>query len=76
MDFNKARDDEVAVASDGPYAHHLHLAPDGQPCQQLITQFFTGWYPSCCPTSRVKAMKAKQGPRILYLLKIQVYREL
>jgi len=28
LDFNEARDDEVAVASAGPYANHLHLAPD------------------------------------------------
>jgi len=28
MDFNKAKDDGVAVASAGPYANHLHLVPD------------------------------------------------
>jgi len=28
MDFNKARDDRVAVASAGPYATHVHPAPD------------------------------------------------
>jgi len=27
MDFNKAIDDGVAVASAGPYENHLHLAP-------------------------------------------------
>jgi len=27
LDFNEARDDEVSVASAGPYANHL--APDG-----------------------------------------------
>jgi len=27
-DFNEARDDGMAVASAGPYASHLHLAPD------------------------------------------------
>jgi len=26
LDFNEVRDDGVAVASDGPYANHLHLA--------------------------------------------------
>ena len=31
LDFNEARDNEVAVASAGPYANHLHLAPDRQP---------------------------------------------
>jgi len=28
LDFNEARDDEVAVASAGSYATHLHLDPD------------------------------------------------
>jgi len=28
LDFNEARDDVVAVTSAGPYANHLHLAPD------------------------------------------------
>jgi len=28
LDFTGARDDEVAVASAGPYANNLHLAPD------------------------------------------------
>jgi len=27
LDFNEARDDDMAVASAGPYANHLHLAP-------------------------------------------------
>jgi len=36
--FNEAREDEVAVASAGPYANHLHLAPDRRPCQYLNTQ--------------------------------------
>jgi len=28
LDFNKERDDGVAVALAGPYANHSHLAPD------------------------------------------------
>jgi len=28
LDFNEARDDGLAVAPTGPYANHLHLAPD------------------------------------------------
>jgi len=28
LDFTGARDDGVAVASAGPYANHLHFAPD------------------------------------------------
>jgi len=31
----------VAVTSAGQYANHLHLAPDRQPCQHLITQTTT-----------------------------------
>jgi len=27
MDYNKARDDRVSVASAGPYVNHLRLAP-------------------------------------------------
>jgi len=30
MDFDEARDDGVAVALAGPYADHLHLAPDSE----------------------------------------------
>jgi len=28
LDFTAVRDNGVAVASAGPYANHLHLAPD------------------------------------------------
>jgi len=28
LNFNEARDDGVAVASAGPYAHHLQFTPD------------------------------------------------
>jgi len=31
-----------AVASAGQYANNLHLAPDRQPHQHVVTQFFTG----------------------------------
>jgi len=45
VDFNEARDDWVAVASAGPYANNLHLAPDS--LRQLTTpspqhSIFTG----------------------------------
>jgi len=40
--INEARDDGVAVASAEPYANHLHLTPDRQSCQHLVTHFFTG----------------------------------
>ena len=32
----------MAVASTELYLNHLHLASDREPCQHLITQFFTG----------------------------------
>ena len=40
----------MAVASAGPYANHLHLAADRQPCQYLATQFSQSGWPSCRPT--------------------------
>jgi len=39
VDFNEARDNEVAA---GTYANRLHLAPDRYALQYLITQFLTG----------------------------------
>jgi len=42
LNFNEARYDGMAVASAGPYANHLHLAPDRQPHQHVITQYLTG----------------------------------
>jgi len=33
-------DDGAAVASAGPYASHLHLAPDRSPRQHLTTEFY------------------------------------
>jgi len=29
-----------------------------QPCHYLTTQFLEAGYPSCCPTSSIKALKA------------------
>jgi len=58
LDFDEARDDGVAVASAGPYANRLHLAPDGQPCQYLNIQFLQAGYPSSHPTSHVKPLNA------------------
>ena len=40
LGFNEARDDGVAVASAGPCVNHLYFAPDRQPHQYLIIQFF------------------------------------
>ena len=52
------REDEVAVTSAGPYANHLHLAPDRQLCQYLTAQFLQAGCPSCHPINSVKALKA------------------
>ena len=50
------------MASAGPYAS-LHLAPDKQPRQHHITQFFTGRMPFLPPppANIVKALKARKG---------------
>jgi len=57
MDFTGARDDGVAMASAGPYANHLHLAPDREPRQYLTTHFLQVGCPSCDPINSVKALK-------------------
>jgi len=52
--------DQVAVASAGPYANHLHLAP----CRclkhpsTLPLSFLPARCPSCHPTDSVKALNA------------------
>jgi len=48
----------MAVASAGPYANCLHLAPDRYPHQHLVTQFLQTRCSSWCPTNSVKALKA------------------
>jgi len=45
------------VASAGPYAN-LHLAPDRIPRQHPPLGFLQARCSSCCPTNRVKALKA------------------
>ena len=37
LNFNEARNGGEAMASAGPYAHHLRLTPGRQPCQQPST---------------------------------------
>jgi len=61
LDFNEATDDRVAAASAGPYSNHLHLAPDRQPCQQLISQVLQAGRSSRRPTNSVTALKAIQN---------------
>jgi len=48
----------MAVASAGPYANHLHLAPDRSPRKYLTTQFLQARCPSCRPNNSIKALKA------------------
>jgi len=55
----------LTVASAGPYANNLHLAPDRQPHQHLITQFLQAGCFSWRPTSSVKALKAHQHKKHL-----------
>ena len=46
LDLNEARDHGVLGRQwhkIGPYANNLHLNPDRQPHQHLITSIFTGW---------------------------------
>jgi len=58
----------MAVASAGPYANNLHLDPDNQPHQHLISQFL-GVGSS---TNSVKALKAPDSQQI-HLLVLLVY---
>jgi len=60
LDFNEARDNGVTVASAGPYANHLHLAPDRKPCQPAPCHsiFLQAGWSSWRPTNSVKALKA------------------
>jgi len=51
----------VAVASAGPYANNLHLAPDTQPHQHLNTQFLQAG----CSTNRLKALKAADFQQVV-----------
>ena len=53
-----------AVASAGPYANNMHLAPDRQPHQHLITQFLQTGCSSWCQTNSVKL---KQINEIIYI---------
>jgi len=49
----------VAVASAGLYAS-LHLAPDRQPRQHAITQFFTGRMPFLPPNQQRQSTEGDQ----------------
>jgi len=45
----------MAVALAKPNANHLHLAPDKQPCQHLITRLF--YRPDALPDAKLTAPK-------------------
>ena len=47
------------MASAGLYSNNLHLAPDKQPQQHLITQFLQARCSSWRPTNSVKVLKAQ-----------------
>jgi len=51
LDFTGPRDD-VAVASAGPYANHLHLTPDTTMPVPHHSDFFTGWVPFLPPNQQ------------------------
>ena len=57
VDFTKARDGGVAMASAAPYANYLHFTPGRQPHQHLITQFLQARCSSCHATNSLKALK-------------------
>jgi len=50
------KDDRVAMASAGPYGHHLHLASDRKLRQHLISQFLQARCSSSHLTSSVNAL--------------------
>jgi len=62
-----------AVASAGPYANNVHLAPDRQPHQHPNVQFLQAGCSSWRPTNRVsviKALKATLPISVKYSVKL------
>jgi len=69
LDLNEATDDGVlgnAVASAGPYAYNLCLAPDRLSHQHLITQFFTIQMPFLTPNQQCQTTEGNILLLILY----------
>ena len=59
------------MASAGPYANHLHLAPASQPHQHLlITQFFTGRMLFLMPNQQCQSTEGKSETKALMLTHI------
>jgi len=53
------------MASAGPYANNLHLAPDRKPHQNTTAQFFTGQIPFLPPNQQRQSTEG-QGPLPLH----------
>jgi len=51
VDFTGARDDGAAVASAGPYANHLHLAPDNHASTSPLSFYRLDALPAVQPTA-------------------------
>jgi len=65
-----------AVASAGPYAKNLHLAPDRQPHQHLITQVFTGRMLFLTSNRRCQSTEGKNKQTMKYQNKQQTSKRL
>ena len=57
---------EMTVASAGPYANNMHLAPDRQPHQHLITQFLQAGCSSWRPANIVRTLKTNNNYNNVY----------
>ena len=68
MDFTGARDDGVAAASAGPYANHLHRAPDRPVTHH--SGFFTGWMPFVMPNQQCQSTEGTSLSLVLKKLNL------
>ena len=59
-----------AVASAGPYANNLHLAPDRKPHQHLITQKFTGRMLFLTPNQQRQSIEGQKMERLVCMIYI------
>jgi len=57
LDFNESRDDGVAVASAGPFANHLHLAPRLQTDNHASTLSLNFYRPDVLSDAQVTVSK-------------------
>jgi len=61
---------QLATPPAGPYGNHLHLSPDRQPRQHLITQFFTSWILFLMPNQQYQSTEGKTNTSYLVVLLI------